>query len=78
MAAIYSYCLYVVFVVFRRLNQGLSQTLTTRLAVVNRAKIYVLGYSFFWFIVFFIEFLDTFVNIEDATHYVNINDVVIC
>ena len=70
MAAIYSYCLYVVFVVFQRLKQGLPETLATRLAVVDRAKIYVLGYSLFWFFVFVLEFADYFVNKSDASDYV--------
>lgn len=48
MVFIYAYCLYVVLFVFRRLNQGLSDTLTTRISVVKRAQYYVLGYTFFW------------------------------
>lgn len=48
MAFIYTYCLYVVLFVFRRLKEGLSETLTTRLSVVKRAQSYVLGYTVFW------------------------------
>ena len=76
MAAIYSYCLYVVLVVFQRLNQGLSETLATRLDVVNRAKVYVIGYSLFWLIVFVFEFADFFVNTDNSTPSVSLNNVI--
>ena len=58
MTLIYAYCLYVVLFVFRRLNQGLSDTLTTRLSVVKRAQYYVLGYTFFWAFPLSLQFID--------------------
>lgn len=58
MAMIYSYCLFVVLFVFQKLNQGLSETLHTRLAVVRRAQLYVLGYTFYWMFPFLFSFLD--------------------
>lgn len=58
MVAIYSYCLYVVLFVFRRLKQGLSETLHTRLSTVRRAQSYVLGYSLFWVFPLVFSFVD--------------------
>mmetsp|Transcript_24984 Transcript_24984/g.36876 ORF Transcript_24984/g.36876 Transcript_24984/m.36876 type:complete len:952 (-) Transcript_24984:91-2946(-) len=58
MAIIYSYCLYVVLFVFRRLKQGLSETLTARLSTVRRAQSYVLGYTFFWLFPLVFSFID--------------------
>jgi hypothetical protein len=58
MIMIYAYCLFVVFFVFRRLRQGLSETLHTRLSVVRRAQTYVLGYTFFWLFPLIFSFLD--------------------
>jgi hypothetical protein len=58
MGIIYSYCLYVVLFVFRRLKEGLSETLQARLATVRRAQSYVLGYSLFWFFPLVFSFID--------------------
>lgn len=66
MGIIYSYCLYVVLFVFRRLQQGLSETLHTRLSTVRRAQSYVLGYSLFWFFPFVFSFVDFF--FENKSH----------
>jgi hypothetical protein len=66
MAAIYSYCLYVVLFVFQRLKQGLSETLHTRLSTVRRAQAYVLGYFLFWMFPLVFSFVD-FV-FENSSH----------
>jgi hypothetical protein len=58
MGVIYSYCLYVVLFVFRRLKQGVSETLHARLATVRRAQSYVLGYTFFWLFPLIFSFMD--------------------
>jgi hypothetical protein len=62
MGAIYSYCLYVVLFVFRRLNQGLPETLHTRLSTVRRAQTYVLGYSIYWVFPLVFSFVDFVFN----------------
>jgi hypothetical protein len=66
MAAIYSYCLYVVLFVFQRLKQGLSETLHTRLSTVRRAQAYVLGYFLYWMFPLVFSFVD-FV-FENSSH----------
>lgn len=48
----------VVFLVFRRLNKGLSQTLNARLSIVRRAQSYVVGYTCFWMFPLMFSFID--------------------
>jgi hypothetical protein len=67
MIFIYAYCLYVVLFVFRRLKHGLSDTLKTRLSVVQRAQYYVLGYTFFWAFPLSLQFAD-FVLKDRSSH----------
>jgi hypothetical protein len=77
MAVIYTYCLYVVLFVFRRLKEGLSETLTTRLSVVKRAQSYVLGYTVFWAFPLSLYLIDYIVKKRISTATVSVPHVYI-
>jgi 1-phosphatidylinositol-4-phosphate 5-kinase len=47
---IYSYATVVIFKAYRRLDEGLPETLKVRKVYIKRSMVYVLGYTMYWFI----------------------------